>query len=138
VPNLLGNGEVHEAEVINEDAGTRRELESLRADLKDLRNTYGRDRQQLLSMLNGLRALFGKNDGTTVQSTTPDKWDAIKSKFGGKMAQIIEALQLSGSANRTQLKKMTGGAMATVDQAVYKLRDMGLIVKDGDQWRLKT
>lgn len=94
--------------------------------------------RQVSDLLRSAKIVFGNTSNAPASGPVEsDKWERIKAKLGGKMAQIIDALQLTGTANRTQLKNQTGGAMTTIDQAVYKLRDMGLLVKNGDGWSLK-
>ena len=116
-------------------ADFRSELSGLRNELDSLR----RDFLQLATLVKSARIVYGNGASAPAPMANPeaDKWEKLKVKLGGKMAEIIEALQLTGVATRTQLKNQTGGALTTVDQAVYKLRDMGLLVKNGDGWSLK-
>ena len=95
--------------------------------------------QKLYSML---RLLF---DGASVQATASPsnstdslgRWEKMKQKLGGKQAEIIQALLDHGPATRSQLRVITGSGMSTVDAVTAKLRDMGLIVKVGDSWKLR-
>ena len=138
--HLLEAPEPHDAEPVNEVALLQERVRELEEDLADLRKSYARDRQQLSSLLNGVRSVFnGASTAPSVDGAIPtgDKWEKIKAKLGGKLAEVIDALLTSQPATRTQLKHITGGRMSTIDQAIYKLRDMGLIVKSGDGWSLK-
>lgn len=131
-----------EAEVVNRpdpQTDVREEVEALRSEVAALRAEWERDRRQVAALFQSARIVFGSGGSAASGPTTSDsdKWERLKAKLGGKMAEIIEALQLTGTATRTQLKKQTGGALGTVDQAVYKLRDMGLLIKNGDGWSLK-
>lgn len=133
---LLEAGEVHESEVTDPLGELRQEVAELREQLESLRDEC----RGFVSMIRSARIVFGSGPAPASQpsvTSDSDKWERIKAKVGGKMAQIIEALQLTGTANRTQLKNQTGGAMGTIDQAIYKLRDMGLVVKNGEGWSLK-
>lgn len=136
--NLLPAPEiVHEAEAVDE-IGQR--IEALEKKISDLRSDMERNMGQISELLHSAKITFGRATTSATSSSGPvesDKWEKLKAKLGGKMAEIIEALQLTGTATRTQLKNQTGGALGTIDQAVYKLRDMGLLVKNGDGWSLK-
>lgn len=132
---LLENGPIHEAEITDEYS---ERIEALEKKVSELRSEMERNFKQVSDLFRSAKVTFG---GSAPPSTSgpveSDKWDKLKAKLGGKMAEIIEALQLTGTATRTQLKNQTGGALGTIDQAVYKLRDMGLLVKNGDGWSLK-
>lgn len=148
---LLGDGEVIDAEFEDsQDSALRLELEKVKAErnayrqeLEALKHSIVNLRKSLSPLYASLKGLFGEmdkfhvSDSPTASVGGNEKWDKLKVKLGGKMAQIIEALQLTGTATRTQLRNQTGGALGTIDQAVYKLRDMGLLVKNGDGWSLK-
>lgn len=127
--------ETIEAEHVEESSVLRKEVADLREEVESLRSEF----KQFAALVRSARIVFGNTNGAPAPTTSGevDKWEKLKVKLGGKMAQIIDALQLSGKATRTQLKNQTGGALTTVDQAVYKLRDMGLLVKNGDGWSLK-
>lgn len=127
--------ETIDAEHVDVGDELRKELLELRQDVEALRDEF----RKFATLVRSARVVFGNANGPapTQASAEADKWEKLKAKLGGKMAQIIDALQLSGTATRTQLKNQTGGALTTVDQAVYKLRDMGLLVKNGDGWSLK-
>ena len=116
-------------------------VEALEKQVSELRGELDRNMRQVSDLLKSGRVVFGASNQTASSSAGPvesDKWEKLRVKLGGKMAEIIEALQLTGKATRTQLKNQTGGALGTIDQAVYKLRDMGLLVKNGDGWSLKN
>lgn len=119
--------------------GIDERVEALEREVSDLRSEMGRNMKQISDLLRSAKIVYGAAAPGTAPSgpVESDKWEKLKAKLGGKMAQIIEALQLTGVATRTQLKNQTGGALGTIDQAVYKLRDMGLLVKNGDGWSLK-
>ena len=139
MPNLLPAPEVFDAEHV-EDRDLAKELEELREEFAKFRQERERDHQQIVALLKSGRIVFGDvtaSSATVSEPVESDKWEKLKAKLGGKMAQIIDALQLTGTATRTQLRNQTGGALGTIDQAVYKLRDMGLLVKNGDGWSLK-
>jgi hypothetical protein len=128
--------ETIDAMPVDEGIGSfRSEISELREDVESLRC----DLRQLAALVKSARIVFGNAPGVPVQPANQesDKWERLKAKLGGKMSEIIEALQLTGTATRTQLKNQTGGALGTIDQAVYKLRDMGLLVRNGDGWSLK-
>jgi hypothetical protein len=115
-------------------------MDSLEKEISELREELARNMKQVSDLLRSARITFGNaapNVPASSGSVESDKWEKLKAKLGGKMAQVIEALQLTQVATRTQLKNQTGGALGTIDQAVYKLRDMGLLVKNGDGWSLK-
>lgn len=137
MPHLLENSEPIDAEPVND------ELESLRHDVADLHKQLEVLRgecRQFIGLVKSARIVFGAAPAGAAPSATTsdsDKWERIKAKVGGKMAQIIEALQLTGTATQTQLRMQAGGGLSTIQQAIYKLRDMGLLVKNGDGWSLK-
>ena len=127
--------ETIDAEHVDERNATRQELADLREDVANLREEF----RKFAAVVRSARVVFGTANGTPPPAANPDsdKWERLRAKLGGKMAEVIEALQLTGTATRSQLKKQCGGALGTIDQAVYKLRDMGLLVKNGDGWSLK-
>lgn len=129
-----------DAQPIDEN-GMEQRVEALEKEVSDLRGEMDRNMKQISDLFRSAKVTFGNATPNAASSATgpveADKWERLKVKLGGKMAEIIEALQLTGKATRTQLKNQTGGALGTIDQAVYKLRDMGLLVKNGDGWSLK-
>lgn len=127
--------ETIEAEHVDEGYQIQQDISALRRDLEELRDEF----RKFAALVRSARVVFGTANGAPAPATNTesDKWERLKIKLGGKMAEVIEALQLTGKATRTQLKNQTGGALGTIDQAVYKLRDMGLLVKNGDGWSLK-
>lgn len=128
-----------DAQPVNEHDASER-IEALEKEVSELRGEMDRNMRQVSDLLRSAKIVFGTapNAGPSSSPTVDlDKWERLRVKLGGKMAEIIEALQLTGKATRTQLKNQTGGALGTIDQAVYKLRDMGLLVKNGDGWSLK-
>ena len=139
-PNLLPAPEIIDAEHADNPQDLLERIDSLEKEVSGLRSEMDRNMRQISDLLRTARVTFGTSATATSTASGPvesDKWERLKAKLGGKMAEIIEALQLTGSATRTQLKNQTGGALGTIDQAVYKLRDMGLLVKNGDGWSLK-
>lgn len=114
---------------------TQTDVAHLRQEVDELRDEF----RKFAALVRSARVVFGNANGVPAPSVNQesDKWERLRAKLGGKMAEVIEALQLTGTATRSQLKKQCGGALGTIDQAVYKLRDMGLLVKNGDGWSLK-
>lgn len=141
MPNLLPAPEEINAEEVGEGYGLADRVADLEKEIATLRSEMETDRRQTATLFRSVRVVFGTGPVSSAPSTESpaesDKWERIKAKVGGKMAAVIEALQLTGTATRTQLKNQTGGALTTIDTAVYKLRDMGLLVKNGDGWTLK-
>lgn len=120
-----------------------RKIKEKKAEIAEMESAGKAIASRLYACLLALQAFFEIHDapaGNVPASAAPgqsDKWEKVKAKVGGKMAEVVAALQLVGTATRTQLKNQTGGALTTIDTAIYKLRDMGLIVKNGDGWSLK-
>jgi vacuolar-type H+-ATPase subunit D/Vma8 len=128
-----------EAEPVEENEIFGR-IDSLEKEVSELREELSRNMKQVSDLLRSARITFGNSSQSTAASPQPvesDKWEKLKVKLGGKMSEVIEVLQISGNVTITQLRNQTGGALSTVKAAVYKLRDMGLLVKNGDGWSLK-
>lgn len=118
----------------------------LEKEISTLRTEMDTDRRHTATLFRSLKITFGTGQypaSSAASTSAPDsplesnKWDQLKVRLGGKKAEIIDALQLSSPATTTQISKITGGAFSTVKESVYKLRDMGLIIKNGDGWSLK-
>lgn len=136
----------------------RRQIEDLELELQKAKNQSRRSlsaianlQRVLKPISDALRYMNGEIDSvdlsevSTAATLAPgvsgalagDRFAAIKAQLGGKQAEIINAIQTFGPSTRTQLRASTGGAMTTIDTAIYALRDKGVIVKNGDQWVLK-
>lgn len=132
--------EVINAEHVDVDAPMisllRQQLDELREEMVAIRKDF----VSLATLVKSARVVFGSIPSSPVapqSSQETDKWEKIKAKLGGKLAEVIEALQVHGASTRTQLRVITGSGMSTIDQCTAKLRDMGLLVKSGDGWSLK-
>ena len=138
--NLLPAPEIVDAEQTDNPQDLLERMDSLEEKIAELRSEMDRNMRQVSDLLRSARVTFGSAACAAAPTAGPvesDKWERIRAKVGGKPAEVIEALELCGTATRTQLKRQVGGAMSTIDAAVYKLRDMGLLVKNGDGWSLK-
>ena len=85
----------------------------------------------------------GEFDIEEVQSSSPSstqssKWDAIKKRLPPSLAEAIGVLALHGSMNNSQLAAALGMARASCSSNIIpKLKAMGLIVKNGNNFELK-
>jgi hypothetical protein len=133
----------HIVDPADEMAKLREDLHALRSELEDFREEFEQGRDRIGNLYHALRAIFGSDGATTPSgASAPSKsdagWEKWKAKLGGKQAEIIQTLLDHGPMTRSQLRVATGSGMSTVDQCIYKLRDLGLVVRHGDSWRLKA
>jgi hypothetical protein len=71
-------------------------------------------------------------------SAAPSKWDAIKKRLPPSLAEAVSVLALHGSMNNSQLAAALGmGRNNCSSNIVPKLKAMGLIVKNGNNFELK-
>lgn len=89
-----------------------------------------------------LQAVHGEIDNLGIHeaittSTTDGVWEKWKQKFGGKKAEVIEALQ-SHPMTRDQIRVATRSGWSTVDESVKHLKDVGLIEKVNGKYQLKA
>jgi hypothetical protein len=95
-----------------------------------------------------LGAVHGELDGLGIDgavSATPQapqfdpRWEAWKQKLGPGLApaRIIDALLTHGPLNRTQLRQVAELGWSTLDAATSRLKNLSLIEKVSDRWKLK-
>jgi hypothetical protein len=131
------------AEVREELRMERKKSDGIEPALKEIQRVT-------LPFYNILRAVHGEldslgitNSGATVSaSTSPahdSRWDAIKSRLAPRLREAVDVLLVHGRMNTTQLAaalKTSRGNCA--DNIVQKLKTMGIIIKDGRDYSLKT
>lgn len=111
-------------------------------------------RKQLLPLHRALKAVFGEiemvvgsgdepaSSAQTDQAGSADPkvaavWDAWKQRLGGSAARVIEALRIHDNLNTTQLAIAAGMDKRTVNTAIYKMNQAGLVSKNGGRFSLK-
>lgn len=97
-------------------------------------------RRVLAPLYVALQQVFGQMEaiGGEEGLANPSKWDTIKQRYPGRIAQAIECLELHGEMNVTQLAnamKMDRGNCGT--NVVRKLAGLGLLVRNGRMFSLK-
>ncbi len=110
----------------------------------------GNLRRQLSPLYRALQQVFGEIDSVApddapygaVSSSGADArtqaiWDSWKRKMGAA-SPVIDALLLQPGMTQTQIGIAIGRARSTVPALIYKLKNAGLIVKDGDRYSLKA
>lgn len=139
-PHLLTDS--HEAQVVDECAELRKELKALRAEVKELREGFERDRNQVAAIFNGLRAALGGNAEAAATSNSPLQppndavWGMWKSRLPGACPKVIDALLIQ-PLTATQLISATGTSHSTIQRAINVLEGNSLIERDGARIRLK-
>lgn len=125
----------------------RNELETARASIMALRT-------QLMPLHRALKMVFGEiemvvgDDPAPLSSTASNAsppadarvkavWDAWKQKLGSSCARVIEALEVHGDLNTTQLAIAAKMDKRTVNTAIYKMNSASLINKNGGRFSLK-
>lgn len=141
----LLDGPLH-AEPVDENAELREELSDLRAEFGNFKESYERDRNQLASLLHGLRAVFGGSGEMPASSPSstgpldPSRYAPWKEKFRGQTASAIDILvKYEAGLTRKQLASFlrVEPGSGTMSQIIFKLNKAELIVKDGNLLRLK-
>lgn len=138
-------------DVARELRAARARIEELEQELRIANNIAIRKeravaaiRIQLNPLYQGLREFYGEmeefdpSEGPAMFGGKPkgnyEKW---KQRFPGKTAAVIEALE-SHPMSRDQVRVATASGWSTVDECLKKLRDIGLISKNGaGKWALK-
>lgn len=142
---LLADSAPHEAEAVNELAEVREAVEDLRQDLGELRSAYERDRNQLANLVNGFRALLAggtapsagnTNAPEEVPSGLSPRWQMLRQKLGGRQAEFIDLLQ-HGAMSAAQMRAAAHCDIKTVYSTVQRMKDAGLLVKNGGKFSLK-
>lgn len=106
---------------------------------------YGvRELRHILSPLyKALQKVFDELDSMdtadgSATSTGNSRWDAIKARNPGRIAQAIDVLLLHGSMNSSQLAAaMRMNRSNCSNNVVVKMKAMGLIVKNGNDISLR-
>jgi hypothetical protein len=147
LPQLPGNVEVltdpRDAETISRQKTRIRELEDEVEQLeKKIRNDKAAIhnlRQRLAPLYHALKQTFGDMEvvvgddpmSAPEQSSAPNsKWEAIKQRHGGRIAEVIDLLLIHGPMNQSQLAanlKTSGGNVS--GNILPKLISMGLVVR---------
>lgn len=141
------------------------EVQQLRADLRelsrklehaelearhtreDMARVLQRLREMTLPFLQLLRAIHGEIDAVAPVSNPPapvapqfdPRWEAWKQQLGvgTAPARVIDALLTHGPLNRTQLREAGELGWSSLDAATSRLKNLSLVEKVGDRWRLK-
>lgn len=145
---LLSSGAPEPEEVfgVNELEDLRAELAELREDFTKFRASIERDRNQLGSMLHGLRSVFSggavpASATTSVDSGTPqphsrEKWDAWKQQLPSNCGRLIDALLIQ-PLTQTQMVGLCKMRQSGVSASLMILRRNSLVEQDGKMWKLK-
>jgi len=102
-------------------------------------------RKVLDPLYTSLRMIYGEISRVEVESQVGQgngaagnsKLEVWKQKLGGKAAAVLEVLEI-GPRNRQQLKDSVRCGQSTIDALTKKLRDLGLIEKNGNNFSLSV
>ena len=103
-------------------------------------------RQQLSPLYRALQQVFGEIDALDTEMPSasgaiePRKakvWESWKARFGGKTAEMIDALLTHREMTATQLRIAIQCRQQTIYDSAYKLNSAGLIDKNGGKYSLK-
>jgi hypothetical protein len=125
----------------------REELNDLRAELDDLKNSYEQDRNKIGTILHALRSIFSGN-ADSVSTSSPSggapldasRYEPWKQKFPGRTASAIDLLvKYETGLSRKQLASFlrVDSGSGSMSQVIFKLNKAGLISKEGNLIRLK-
>jgi hypothetical protein len=99
-------------------------------------------RHVLSPLYRGLQKIFGELDEAGIDGNgaapATSRWELIKQRNPGRIAQAIDVLLLHGTMNTSQLAaamRMDRSNCGT--NVVQKLKSMGLIVKNGNEFSLR-
>jgi hypothetical protein len=90
-----------------------------------------------------LQRIHGELDDVGIDAATPvggggSKWDAIKQRNPGRIAQAIDTLLIQGALTTSQLAAaMRMNRSNCANNVVTKMRSMGLLDKTGDSYSLR-
>jgi len=121
------------------------ELERLRSFSINGRRAVDNLRRQLSPLYKALRDVMEEMEDVSPsdaesKAPVPDRkravWDSWKSRFPSS-AKIIDALMLHGEMTTQQLAIAVGLHRTTIPAHIYKLKQAGLINKNGDKFSLK-
>ena len=155
----LLEGTVMEPEQI-EDGRLRAQIENLEAELAACRDRNAdlqfkltqagaatvSLRKKLKPFYDLLRVVFGELDAIAPEAedeasaVTPKNaaiWESWKQKLGTSAARIIAALQEHKDLNTTQLVIVAKMDRRTINNAIYKINQAGLIDKNAGRFSLK-
>lgn len=109
-------------------------------------------RRQLAPLYRALQMVFGELDAAGVSDVPSEAspqatpatdarvravWENWKQRFGGKTAAIIDALLLQPGMTASSLRIAVQCRMQTVYDSTSKLKQAGLIERQGDKYYLK-
>jgi len=132
----------------------RIERESSSKAMLEVRNEVAMERRAYTKLRRSLQpwkelidTIFGELDAAGVESDVAQSstqrphvsaaWDKWKQTFPGKTAAIIDTLLAGGKMNRDQLRIATQSGWSTLDAGLKKLKDVGLLLKEGNYYYLK-
>jgi CheY-like chemotaxis protein len=140
---LLVDSQPVEAEHVSESpalTALKNEVEALHEELDQLRQDCERDRNQLSSILQGLRTVFGGGQVESVpaaSATSQPKWEAQKRLFPGRPADLIDLLLTRPNMNTTEIATALRSDPRTITKVIFILNKAGLIDKNGGRFSLK-
>lgn len=138
-----------------------RENESLKAEIRELRNQLAREQERSGAVEEGafrlrgalsplyiaLQQVFGDLDAMGIEEGAGKQsapataksavWESWKQKLGGKVAQAIDVLALHGEMNAKQLRLHLQCGNDYIYNVISKLHTNGLINKNGGKISLK-
>lgn len=103
-------------------------------------------RRILTPLFSALKQIYGEMDDMQIAESPiaapqfDPRWDSWKQKLGNGTApaKVIDALLTHGFLTRTQLRPVAGIGWSTLDAATSRLKNLGLIEKNGDRWQLRA
>lgn len=144
-------------ELKRENARLKRENDDLHLEVQKAKNesrnalrAMAALRDALSPTFRGLKLVFGELESVDLPEavapgiasaaprTSAGMFEGIKARVSPKQAELIGAIEVAGAMTMTQLQAFTGGRISTIKDSIYKLRDMGIVVRNGEKWALKA
>ncbi len=112
------------------------EIDMLRAEVSELRDSVTTMQTILMRQYGAFKAVFGDQAIVTTDST--DKWAAIKARMAPRLREAIDVLLLQGSMKRTQIASALKMDYSNCTKNVIGvLKAQGWIVENGGNLSLK-
>jgi hypothetical protein len=96
-------------------------------------------KNQLLPFYEAMKVLFDELEDVEAGGSSPQsgKWELIKQRLTAKQGAIIDLLNVQGSMTTSQIAAATRSSGESARQMMDKLRQQGLVEKNGTMFTLK-
>lgn len=135
-PRLLTEGQF-ETEETTQIRSAERRIDALESEMAELREQLRSVVGMAALLKRQLAPVFSSKHGEVASPVVNDAVEKWRNRFGPTGSKLIDVLEV-GPSTRNKLRPALGCGWSTLDALLKKFKDVGLIEKDGDAYRLRV